>query len=409
MRNWWRSEKQKHSIWLGNKKMKDVLTWGSGGTPKTTVKEYYENGDIAWVNISDLNDGIVTTTKNRITSLGLSDSSAKMIPIGTLMIAMYGASIGKLGITGIECCTNQAIAYAQNLKGLHVKFLFHYLLLMKEKLVSLGKGGAQPNISQSLLKELPIAFPPIKVQEHIVFKIEELFSELDKAVEALETIQQQLAVYRQAVYCSIFNGLTKMDVLTSFFEVSGGLTKNSKRSGYPLKKPYLRVANVYYDMLDLSEIKNIGVTEEEVSRYLLKRDDLLIVEGNGSKSQIGRMTIWDGSIEGCLHQNHIIKARPNGKMLSRFALLYLISRYGRKQIEQIAKSTSGLYTLSVRKIEALQLPACSLDEQKKRLAEVEARLSVCDSIEQTVSAALQQAAALRQSILKQAFEGKLIS
>lgn len=82
------------------KKMPEVIEWGSGGTPKATVKEYYENGDIPWLIIGDLNNGIVTKSETKITKLGLDNSSAKMIPPNTLLVAMYG-SIGKLGITGI--------------------------------------------------------------------------------------------------------------------------------------------------------------------------------------------------------------------------------------------------------------------------------------------------------------------
>ena len=103
------------------KKMPDVVKWGSGGTPKATEQAFYENGSIPWLVIGDLNDGIVTEAESKITPLGLQSSSAKMIPIGTLLVAMYG-SIGKLGITGIKCCTNQAIAFAQELYGVTTKY-----------------------------------------------------------------------------------------------------------------------------------------------------------------------------------------------------------------------------------------------------------------------------------------------
>lgn len=256
--------------------------------------------------------------------------------------------------------------------------------------------------------KLKVAIPPLHEQEHIVTRIEELFSELDKAVETLQTTKQQLAVYRQAVYSSAYSGIAELRPITDFFEITGGLTKNSKRSELPIKMPYLRVANVYYNRLDLNEIKNIGVTESEVERTLLEKNDLLFVEGNGSKSQIGRVAIWDGSIEQCLHQNHIIKGRPLGNMLPEYALFYLISGGGRNQITDIAKSTSGLYTLSTNKVKNLQIPVCNITKQQQVINEIASRLSICESIEQTVDTALAQADALRQSILKQAFEGRLV-
>lgn len=254
-------------------------------------------------------------------------------------------------------------------------------------------------------QDLPV--PPLPEQERIVARIEELFSALDKAVETLQTTKRQLAVYRQAVYSSIYSEITERRPITDFFEITGGLTKNSKRNALPHRMPYLRVANVYYNRLDLSEIKQIGVDEGEIQRTLLSEGDLLFVEGNGSKDQIGRVAVWTGAIPNCVHQNHIIKGRPYGNMLSSFALFYLISGGGRKQIVEVAKSTSGLYTLSTNKVKNLLIPVCSLEKQKMLLDTIESRLSVCESIEQTMDTALAQAAALRQSILKQAFEGRL--
>ena len=255
--------------------------------------------------------------------------------------------------------------------------------------------------------QIKVKIPPLPEQERIVAKIEELFSQLDAAVAELTAIKEKLEIYRQAVYSEIFDSLHNLKPLENFFEITGGLTKNSHRDCLPNRRPYLRVANVYFDRLDLSEITQIGVSDVEITKCTLRKDDLLFVEGNGSKSQIGRVAIWDGSIEGCLHQNHIIKARQTKNITSRFALLYFMSAYGRAQILDIAKSTSGLYTLSVNKIKALKIPYCSDTEQCDILRKIDSRFADCDRIKQTVETALQQAAALRQSILKQAFEGKL--
>ncbi len=388
------------------KKMKDVAKWSSGGTPKSTEKSYYENGTIPWLVIGDLNDGIVKSSATKITNLGLKNSNAKMIPPGTLLIAMYG-SIGKLGITGLDCCTNQAIAFATDLHGVTLDYLFYFMQWQKSNLISIGKGGTQNNISLSVLKAWDIVFPSIPKQERIVAKIEELFSQLDAAVTELKKVKEKLNVYRLAVYSSLFDSLDNLKPLSCFFDITGGLTKNSRRNLLPYKRPYLRVANVYYNKLDLNEIKEIGVTEAEIAKCSLKKDDLLFVEGNGSKSQIGRVALWDGSIDNCLHQNHLIKCRNNKGIIPRYALYFFMSQKGRAQILDVAKSTSGLYTLSVNKIKKLKIPFCGEDEQRLILDKVEASLSECNNISATIDVASQQATSLRQSILKLAFEGKL--
>ena len=121
--------------------------------------------------------------------------------------------------------------------------------------------------------------------------------------------------------------------------------------------PYLRVANVFFNRLDLNEILEIGIREEEIEKTLLQTGDLLFVEGNGSIEQIGRVAIWDGSISPILHQNHLIKARFSGRTITpEFALYYFMSQEGRQQIISKSVSTSGLNTLSVNKIGSLILP-----------------------------------------------------
>lgn len=191
-------------------------------------------------------------------------------------------------------------------------------------------------------------------------------------------------------------------------DVSGGITKNSKRTSYPLKLPYLRVANVYANELRLDKVSEIGVKGNEVQRALLQIGDLLVVEGNGSADQIGRVAIWDGSVDPCLHQNHLIKVRLNPKEMGLFCLVWLLSIGGRDQIKERASSTSGLYTLSLSKVEGILVPLPSIEEQQLIVEEVERLFTIIDSTETEVERQLQRAERLRQSILKQAFAGALV-
>lgn len=196
--------------------------------------------------------------------------------------------------------------------------------------------------------------------------------------------------------------------LEDITDITGGIAKNSKRNALSIKLPYLRVANVYANFLDLNEVYEIGLRQEEVEKFLLVKNDLLIIEGNGSIDQIGRVAIWNDKINPCVHQNHVIKARPHTNTNPLFSLYFLLSHQGRKFIKKQAGSTSGLYTLSLSKVRNLNIPFCSLQEQTKIVQEIESRLSVCDQLEATLTENLNKAEALRQSILKRAFEGKLV-
>lgn len=133
-----------------------------------------------------------------------------------------------------------------------------------------------------------------------------------------------------------------------------------------------------------------------------------MVEGNGSPDQIGRVALWDGSIDPCVHQNHLIKVRFVARALGKLVLHWLLSASGREHIKRVASSTSGLYTLSISKVQALPVPLPSLAEQEEIVREVERRLSILQEVEAEVEANLKRAARLRQAILKRAFEGKLV-
>jgi type I restriction enzyme S subunit len=196
--------------------------------------------------------------------------------------------------------------------------------------------------------------------------------------------------------------------LSELAEISGGITKNSKRSALPIQRPYLAVANVYANRLDLEKVGTIGVNEVELGRSELKDGDLLVVEGNGSLSQLGRVALWRDEIKGCLHQNHIIKVRPGEQVESKWILYWLMSSAGRRAIEAVGSSTSGLHTLSLSKVSSLPTPLASKEVQYKAIAYIELHLSRLDETVATLEAIRAKLKQARASILKAAVEGRLV-
>ena len=426
------------------KRMPEVVTWSSGGTPKATEEAYYKGGTIPWLIIGDLNDGVVTKSQNKITELGLRNSSAKIIPAGTLLVAMYG-SIGKLGITGIECCTNQAIAFAKELHGVSTKYMFYYMTMLKSKLISMGKGGTQKNISQTVLKSLDVIVPPIAVQDEIVARIEELFSQLDKGVETLQTIKQQLAVYRQAVLKDAFEGkytiswrkvyinespqadyesikrpnetfrdtsgdeneiaLIVPDMwlkirLGEVFEVQVGATPSRRNPEY-------WNGNVNWVSSGEVRFNSIHKTNEQITDHGLAHTStnvhpigtvMLAMIGEGKTR--GQAAILN--VEAAHNQNTAAILVSKTPCSPKYIYYFLQLNY---ENTRRVGSGNNQKALNKARVRALRFPFTSFAEQKVIVSTIESRLSVCDSIEQTVDAALAQAEALRQSILKKAFEG----
>lgn len=173
----------------------EIGNWGSGSTPNKARFDYYKNGTIPWLKTGDLNDGYINEIPEKITGLALKETSVKVKPVGSLLIAMYGATIGKLGILNIEATTNQACCACIKHSDLNTKFLFYYLLSERDNLRKKGEGGAQPNISREKLIDYLMPLPPLAEQQRIVKKLEQilpLVEEYGKNEEKLSELNKTL-------------------------------------------------------------------------------------------------------------------------------------------------------------------------------------------------------------------------
>lgn len=183
---------------------------GSGTTPSSTTSEYYENGKINWLQTGDLTDGIITRTSKLITQKAFDDLNLKIYPSNSLIIAMYGATIGKVGLLKIDTTTNQACCVLADPKGVYVNYVFYWFIANKDRVVSLGYGGGQPNISQETIKSLRIHCPPTEEQTQIV----EYLDEKTKEVDNLLTLEQKkidlLKEYRQTLISEVVTGKIKV-------------------------------------------------------------------------------------------------------------------------------------------------------------------------------------------------------
>ena len=183
----------------------DVCSTTSGGTPSRKIKKYYE-GKIPWLKSGELNDGLVSEIEEHITDEAIANSSAKIFPSGTLLIALYGATVGKLGILTKDAATNQAICAIFPPENVNKKYLFWYFRYIRSDLISSAIGGAQPNISQGIIKNTYVPIAPAKEQTRIVAEIEKQFSRLDEAVDNLKRVKANLKRYKAAVLKAAVEG-----------------------------------------------------------------------------------------------------------------------------------------------------------------------------------------------------------
>lgn len=344
------------------------------------------------------------------------------------------------------CMENGKFAVARGLHGgraagtteLHVlrphkvadaSYLLYYLLqesTRSDAQRSMRGAAGQLRVPESFLADLTLPLAPLAEQHRIVAAIEEHLTNLDAAVAALKRAQANLKRYRAAVLDAAVTGRLvgtdnghrrpSLELMSSWESVAlgelcaiqGGIQKQPSRKPVKNRYPFLRVANVYRDRLVLDEVHEVELFAGELDRLRLQRGDLLIVEGNGSADQIGRAAVWDGSIKDCVHQNHLIRARPGDRVLPKYLSIFWNSPAGSAAVKDVASSTTGLFTLSVSKISRIAVPVPPLTQQRAIGAEVERRLSAVDRLEAQITSELKRAARLRRSILKRAFEGKLV-
>ena len=171
--------------------MKDIANTYSGGTPQSSNKEYYENGNIPWINSGELNNPIITKTFNFITSLGLENSSAKLYPINTILVAMYGATAGKVSLLTFEACSNQAICGVMPKEEHLINYTYYFISSLYDHLIKLSTGSARDNISQDIVRNTLISIPAEDILKKFANISDNLIKEVVRNQKELESLEQQ--------------------------------------------------------------------------------------------------------------------------------------------------------------------------------------------------------------------------
>jgi type I restriction enzyme, S subunit len=402
------------------RKIGDICTTTSGGTPSRRRADYFQ-GAIPWIKSGELPDGLITLdgVEEYITEEAIRDSSAKVFSKGTLLIALYGATVGKLGILGMTAATNQAVCAIFQPDYIERDFLFWYLKAIRNQLLEISFGGAQPNISQTVIKNtlFPIPFPDepersLMEQRRIVARIEALLAEVREMRALHEEITADGNRLMGACIQEVFgqqNGGWQTDQLSEVAFIQTGAAKGGRYGDKQLiDVPYLRVANVQAGFLDLAEIKTISIPEEKIDRYRLEVGDLLLTEG-GDYDKLGRGAIWEGQIENCIHQNHVFAVRfDQQRVLPKFAEYEMQSRYAKDYFLRVAKKTTNLASINKTQLGnfPIRYPA-ELAEQERIINHLDVVLAEVVEMQKSQIEDGGFLDKLEQSILNQAFRGEL--
>ena len=379
-----------------------VAKWGSGGTPKTGTQAFY-GGGIPWAVIGDLTETWVSETSQTITKAGLDKSSAKIVQPGTVMLAMYGASIGRTGIAAIELATNQAIAFAVPVEGvINNQFLLKYIQSQKEVFVRAGQGGAQPNISQTVIKPWPIPVPPLTEQEKIVEILEEQFSRLDAALASVRVLRAKAARFRRSLLHAAFTG-----ALSGHDSPSGTLPEGWKieelRELVDVLDSMRKPINSTERLERIGTVPYFGATGQVGTIEALFDENLVLLGEDGVQFfDVDKYKAYEISGPSWVNNHaHVLRCR-NEKYIQRLLVCFL----NQFDYRNYANGTTRLkLTQAAMNRIPVVVPPIKVQENiveilEEQLSRLDAALVVADAIEKKTSA-------LRRSLLNSAFTGEL--
>ncbi len=313
---------------------------------------------------------------------------------------------GKKGLLNQRVCKINHYSKLYN-RGFLFLCLQPYLNAINEETSSI----TVKHLSSKTINEIPLPLPPLPEQRAIVAKIEQLFSELDNGIANLKKAKEKLEIYRQAVLKKAFEGeLTNTNNIEWVTldevcdDVEYGTSSKSKDKGLV---PVLRMGNIQNGQINWEDLKFTS-DKEEIKKYRLNNGDVLFNRTN-SPEHVGKTAIFKGEREaifaGYLIRIHYDKGIVNGYYLNYFMNCHIAKKYGNK-VKSFGVNQSNI---NGTKLKSYPFPNISLEEQERIVKEIETRLSVCDSVLANINEGLEKAEALRQSILKKAFAGSLLS
>lgn len=318
------------------------------------------------------------------------------------------APVGPTNLSPGRVCIGRGLAAIRPFSDMSLRYLLYYFRFFESQLSAKGTGTTFKAITQATIKNLDVPVPPLPDQEHIVFRIEELFSQLDASVAELKTAKERLRVYRQAVLKEAFEGDYPQVQLKEISTAISGYAFKSKLYTSDGKYIVVKIGNVKERHFEFSrDLTRTNEADETIlDKYLLQRGDCLItLTGSRGKRDYGFVTMIKDQTNYLLNQR-VAAIRFNRKeAIPEFFQYYLASPSYRSAFFRYETGNVGQGNVGIKALTEPIVILPNIEQQWRIVEEIESRLSVCDSIEKTVDTALQQAKALQQSILKKAFKG----
>lgn len=348
-------------------KLGDLFQVTSGGTPSRSIPEYYENGDIPWIKTGDLHNRYVEQASEYITPAGLNSSSTRLYPVGTVLVAMYGATIGACSTLKIPACTNQACAAFTPNEKVDIDYLYYFLKHSKPVFVNAGSGGAQPNISAGYLKNYEIPLPPLTEQKRIAAILDKADAIRRKRQQAIELADDFLrAVFLEMFGDPVANSkgweIKPLKSLTN--KIGSGSTPRGGSESYQTQGiSLIRSLNIHDNEFRVKDLAFIDdVQADRLSNVIVEENDVLL---NITGASVCRCTIVPANILPARVNQHVCIIRTNGDVSSSYLMHMLISQPYKQMLLKMSGAGATREALTKLQIESLSVPIPPVSLQRE--------------------------------------------
>ncbi|WP_078897914.1 restriction endonuclease subunit S [Streptomyces rimosus] len=389
--------------------------WYGGGTPSKKRPEFWTDGTIPWLSPKDMGPDILVATQDLIHKSALDDSPVKLVPGGSVaLVVRSGILERKVPVTYVpfEVTLNQDMKAVKPYEGIDDRWLAWAIRAREQYILEncRKRGTTVASLEMPWLMDTEVLVPPLAEQRRIAAEVEQQITHIEAGEEALRVGFRKIDEFRKSIICSAIPDPLPDDwdevTVGEAGKVDLGRQRHPSWHSGPEMKPYLRVANVFEDHIDTSDVKEMDFSGTE-EKYALKDGDVLLNEGQ-SPHLLGRPAIYRGTPEGAAFQNTLLRFRPNSRITSEWALLVFRRHMHTGRFMKESRITTNIAHLSAARLKTIEFPFPSVDRQELIVKQVRRQLEDADRMDAELRGVTTGSADLRAALLNAAFTGTLV-
>ena len=397
----------------------------TGTTPPSENLEYYDEGNIDWYTPGDFGESLeLLSSSKKITVLAIKNRVARIFEKGTILLVGIGATLGKIALMHKQASLNQQINAIVLDERFIPKFYAYYLNSIKDIIISLSNAATLGIINQERTKQIICLVPSKNEQSTIANYLDHKTAMIDELIKKNKRLIELLKEKRQAIIShAVTKGLDPnanmkdsgidwigeipegwgVKKLKYVAEIVLGKMLQNEDSGKDELKPYMRAQNIQWEIVDITDVKEMWFSDYEIKKYRVQKGDLLISEGG----EVGRTALWNGELEECYIQNSVHKVTVDKKLANNRYLLNLLKTYGKWGYFESIVNRVSIGHLTREKLKEIKIVCPPKNEQEQIVTYLDKKSSSMDETIQKIQSQIEKLKEYRQALISNVVTGKV--